>query len=329
MRYLNTVYVRSHRWARVQCRRGSLLVTESAAGRGADAVGVLAVPVERGGPGGGDRRGVGDGGRAAAAADGRAAGGSAGNWATTQAALDACTRRGVRVAALTRGGAVRFTVHGARDPGVVRGKASAAEHPALSAGVDGLFGAEPELAARCEDFCADRGLDGGPLKAVGRRNVVDRWSRDAKDQDVRSQLAERGEALRARVARVADATTGDALRGVEGDAARIYFRAVARVLASTWRAPTGGCSRRRPGAGRGRGATTGAAPWSGSTRAWTGFRFENHFGAAGHADPHRAGLAVMMALALGAVGATTGADALAGCRWRPRPRVPQENRPCR
>ena len=43
-------------------------------------------------------------------------------------------------------------------------KASASEHPALAAGVDGLFAAEPALAARCADFCADRGLDGAPLK---------------------------------------------------------------------------------------------------------------------------------------------------------------------
>ena len=43
-------------------------------------------------------------------------------------------------------------------------KASASEHSALSAGVDGLFGEEPELAARCADFCADRGLDAGPLR---------------------------------------------------------------------------------------------------------------------------------------------------------------------
>ena len=43
-------------------------------------------------------------------------------------------------------------------------KASASEHPALAAGLDDLFGREPELAERCGDFCADRGLDGGPLK---------------------------------------------------------------------------------------------------------------------------------------------------------------------
>ena len=43
-------------------------------------------------------------------------------------------------------------------------RASRSEAKVLDAGVDGLFGAEPELAARCGDFCADRGLDAGPLK---------------------------------------------------------------------------------------------------------------------------------------------------------------------
>ena len=56
--------------------------------------------------------------------------------------------------------------------------ASASEQPVLSAGVDGLFAAEPALAERCADFCADRGLDGGPLKrklwdAYGVRPLVD------------------------------------------------------------------------------------------------------------------------------------------------------------
>ena len=43
-------------------------------------------------------------------------------------------------------------------------RASGSEQKALSSGVDGLFEAEPSLAERCEDFCADRGLDAGPLK---------------------------------------------------------------------------------------------------------------------------------------------------------------------
>ena len=43
-------------------------------------------------------------------------------------------------------------------------RASGSEHKALAAGLDGLFGSEPELASRCEDFVADRGLDGGPVR---------------------------------------------------------------------------------------------------------------------------------------------------------------------
>ena len=57
-------------------------------------------------------------------------------------------------------------------------RASRSERKVLSAAVDGLFGAEPELAERCEDFCADRGLDGGPLKEKlwevhGVRRLID------------------------------------------------------------------------------------------------------------------------------------------------------------
>ena len=57
-------------------------------------------------------------------------------------------------------------------------RASRSEAKVLDAGVDELFGAEPELAADCEDFCADRGLDAGPLKgklwdAHGVRPLID------------------------------------------------------------------------------------------------------------------------------------------------------------
>lgn len=43
-------------------------------------------------------------------------------------------------------------------------RASASEHKVLAAGVEELFAAEPELAERCGDFCADRGLDSAALK---------------------------------------------------------------------------------------------------------------------------------------------------------------------
>ena len=75
MRYLNTLYVRNHR-ARIRHRRGSLLL--------ASPDGNQRVPLE--------------------AIDGVVLLGSA--QMTTQA-LEACVRRGVRVAALRQGGSVR------------------------------------------------------------------------------------------------------------------------------------------------------------------------------------------------------------------------------
>ena len=57
-------------------------------------------------------------------------------------------------------------------------RASASEHRVLASGAEELFESEPELAARCEDFCADRGLDSAALKerlweGRGVRPVVD------------------------------------------------------------------------------------------------------------------------------------------------------------
>ena len=43
-------------------------------------------------------------------------------------------------------------------------KASRSEHRALAEGLDALFGSEPDLASRCADFVADRGLDSGRLR---------------------------------------------------------------------------------------------------------------------------------------------------------------------
>lgn len=181
MRYLNTVYVRDHR-ARVQCRRGSLLVTSPD--------GSQRVPLE--------------------AVDAVVVMGSA--QLTTQA-LDACTRRGVRVTALTRGGAVRFTVNGATGGNV---------HVRTA-----LFEAAMDE-RRC--LMLSRAVVAAKLRNSG--SVVGRWSRDEKDPDIREELARRGNDIRARIPRLADAANGDEVRGIEGDAARIYFRAVARVVES-------------------------------------------------------------------------------------------------
>ncbi len=181
MRYLNTVYVRNHR-ARVQCRRGSLLV--------ASPEGSQRIPLE--------------------AIDAVVVMGGA--QLTTQA-LDACVGRGVRIAALTRGGSVRFTVNG---------------------GTGGSVHLRTALFQTAMDerrsLALAKVIVAAKLQNSG--SVVGRWSRDEKDPGRRNDLARRSEDIRTRIARLADATTGDGVRGIEGDAARIYFRAVAQVVES-------------------------------------------------------------------------------------------------
>ena len=182
MRYLNTVYVRSHR-ARVQCRRGSLLVSSPE--------GSQRIPIE--------------------AIDALVVLGGA---QITMQAIDACVNRGVRVAALRRGGSVRFTVSAATGGNVHLRSAlfAAAMDPSRS-----LALAKATVAAKLQNS----GI------------VVSRWSRDEKDPAKSGSLAERVDAIRERIPRLAAAETGDHVRGIEGDAARVYFRAVADVLASS------------------------------------------------------------------------------------------------
>ena len=70
-------------------------------------------------------------------------------------------------------------------------------------------------------------------KLQNSRSVVGRWSRDEKDAVGSKRLAERSEQIRQRIARLVDAATGDHIRGIEGDAARIYFRALEQVVATS------------------------------------------------------------------------------------------------
>lgn len=132
---------------------------------------------------------------------------------TTQA-LDTCVNRGVRVTALKRGGSVRFTVSGATGGNVHLRTAlfEAAMNDSLS-------------------LALSKSIVAAKLQNSG--SVVSRWSRDEQDRAGSDQLAERSSQIRARVGRLADAATGDHVRGIEGDAARIYFRAVGEALASS------------------------------------------------------------------------------------------------
>ena len=181
MRYLNTLYIRNHR-ARVKHRRGSLTVLSPE--------GSQRVPLE--------------------AIDAMIVLGGA---QVTMQALDACVRRGVRVAALRRNGAVRFVVSGAMNGNVHLRTA--------------LFETVMDVSRSLE---LSRTIVAAKLQ--NSRRVLSRWSRDEKDAERSERIAERGEQIRQRIERLPDALTGDHIRGIEGDAARIYFRALALVLAT-------------------------------------------------------------------------------------------------
>ena len=131
---------------------------------------------------------------------------------TTQA-MEACVRRGVRVASLRQGGSVRFVV-GQPTGGNVHLRL------ALYRAVD------------------DEGTSLSLSKAIvaaklqNSRKVVARWSRDAQDSQMQDELAFRSRDILARVARLPAAPTSNHVRGIEGDAARIHFQSVRRALAN-------------------------------------------------------------------------------------------------
>ena len=181
MRYLSTAYVRNHR-ARVQHRRGALVVTSPE--------GSQRIPLE--------------------AIDALIVLGGA--QLTTQA-LDACVRRGVRVAALGMSGALRFAVSGPTSGNV---------HLRIA-----LFGAATD-----EERSLTLSKATVAAKLQNSWKVVHRWSRDENDPVKRERLAVQSTQIRERIARLAAADTANHVRGIEGDAARIYFRALGEAVAS-------------------------------------------------------------------------------------------------
>ena len=181
MRYLSTLYVRSHR-ARIGHRRGSLIVSRPEGDQRVPLEGIDAVVV-------------------------------LGGAQMTMQAIDACVGRGVRVAVLRRNGAVRFVVNGATGGNV---HLRMALFRVVADDVRALAMAKAIVAAK--------------LQSSAR--VVGRWSRDEKDGAERVLLADRADQIRLRIPRLEDAQTADHVRGIEGDAARIYFRAMGRAVAS-------------------------------------------------------------------------------------------------
>ena len=134
-----------------------------------------------------------------------------GSGQITSQALEACVQRGVRVAALKMSGAVRFVV-GAPTGGNVHLRM--ALYRAVADGAHALTLSKAIVAAKLQNS----------------RKVVDRWSRDERDPDATLRLAECAEQILGRIPRLGEVDTPDLVRGIEGDAARAYFGAVAQVL---------------------------------------------------------------------------------------------------
>ena len=182
MRYLSTLYVRNHR-ARIGHRRGSLLVSTPDGKQRVPLEGIDAIVMLGGGQ-------------------------------VTSQALEACGKRGVRVAALRQNGSIRFVVSHKTGGNV---HLRAALYDAVSDGDRSLAISRVIVAAKLQNS----------------RKVLSRWSRDANDPVLADKLAWRAERLLERVPRLREAATPDHVRGIEGDAARIYFRGLGEVLADS------------------------------------------------------------------------------------------------
>lgn len=129
----------------------------------------------------------------------------------TTGALGACVDRNVRVASLKRNGAIRFVVGGPTGGNVHLRSA--------------LYAAVNDSQHSLE---LSRAIVAGKLQ--NSRRVINRWARDEHSASSSDHLSVRADQIRARVARLLSARTADHVRGIEGDAARIYFGALKQVV---------------------------------------------------------------------------------------------------
>ena len=180
MRYLNSVYVRDYQ-ARVGYRRGSLMVS-GLEGKQRIAIETVDAVIMFGGQ-------------------------------ITTNALTELVRRNIRVAALTRGGRIRFLVSGPISGNV---HLRQAQHRAASDSIKTLGITRNIVAAKLQNS----------------RHVIARWARDNTDLSVRAELRDRADQLGEKIARTSVVDSPDGLRGIEGDASRLHFGAIRAVLKS-------------------------------------------------------------------------------------------------
>lgn len=133
-----------------------------------------------------------------------------GNSQVTAEALAACVRRGIRVAALRRNGAVRFLVGGPTSGNVYLRLAQvrAADDPTRRAAI-----ARWIVAGKLQNY----------------RRLLQRWSWDA-DRLGQAHLGALQESIAERIRNLSGVDDGDRLRGIEGDATRLFFKGLAHHL---------------------------------------------------------------------------------------------------
>jgi len=129
-------------------------------------------------------------------------------------ALAACVKRNIRVASLRRNGAIRFVVGGPLSGNV---HLRMAQHEAVVSTVHSLAIARAVVAAKLQSS----------------RTMLLRWARDADNLSRRQRLHRRAEMISERIAKVPYTQSPDHLRGLEGDAARIYFGGLGHHLANS------------------------------------------------------------------------------------------------
>jgi CRISPR-associated protein Cas1 len=130
----------------------------------------------------------------------------------TSEALTLCTSKGVRVSAMHRSGRLRFVVGSPIKGNVMLRVAQlrAADHPTQG----------PAIA---------RNIVAAKLDSYGRLLV--RWAWDASSTD-RSGLRAAAEMIASRSQNLAGITSGDHIRGIEGDGTRLYFGGLRTVVAA-------------------------------------------------------------------------------------------------
>lgn len=136
-----------------------------------------------------------------------------GHAQVTSDALAVCANRQIRIVALSRSGKVRFMVGGATGGSV---------HLRL---------AQYRTAADADQALAiSRAIVAGKLQNA--RRVLRQWSASGESLE-RSHLGDIVTTLEERLSRLPSTRDGDHIRGIEGDAARLYFQGLGHHLSAS------------------------------------------------------------------------------------------------